>query len=113
MPYKFETDNIKMPRDKDKRVKLTDGEREEIKNLYGKVSQRKLANIYGVSRRLITFIGDENKLEQNIKRREERGGWIVYYKKEKHTIAMKRHRQYKKNVLGGEHDDRSGDNIRR
>lgn len=102
MPYKFETDKIKMPREKDRRVKLTDDERKEIKKLYGKVSQRKLASAFGVSRRLIQFIGDPEKLKQNLKRREERGGSSVYYERKKHTKAMKRHRRYKFEVMNEE-----------
>ena len=95
MPYKFQTDKLKIPRCKDRRVKLTDQERDEIKRLYGKISQRKLASLYGVSRRLIQFIGDPSKHEQNLKRRSERGGSMIYYNKEKHTTQIREHRQYK------------------
>lgn len=99
MPHKWETDKVPMPRDKDKRVKLTDEEREEIRQLYGSVSQRKLASIYGVSRRTIQFIGDPEKHKENLKRREERGGSMQYYDKESNSGAVRRHRRYKTKVL--------------
>ena len=95
MPYKFETKKIKIKKIDDKRIKLTDSEREEIKLAYGKVSQRKLAKAYGVSRRLIQFIGDPDKYVENLKRREERGGWQQYYDKNKNNKYMKKYRKSK------------------
>lgn len=44
MPYKFETDHVPMPRDKDRRVKLTDEQRKEIR--MSDWSSRKLAEFY-------------------------------------------------------------------
>ena len=52
MPYKFETDKKKIPRDKDRRVKLSEEDRQEIKELYPFISQRTLAKMFNVSRRL-------------------------------------------------------------
>lgn len=95
MPYKFETDKLKIPHEKDRRVKLTQEQREEIKELYGKISQRKLAKLYGVSRRLIIFIGRPETLERNLQLRQLRGGSMNYYKKEKNTKAIKKTRTYK------------------
>ena len=99
MPYKWQTDKTPIPRDKDKRVKLTEADREEIRQAYGKVSQRKLARMYGVSRRLIQFIGDPSKHKANLRRREERGGSMAYYDKEKNTKAIRTHRRHKQSVL--------------
>ena len=65
MPYKFDTEKKKIGRDNDKRFKLTQDEREEIKELYGSMPQRTLAKKYGVSRRLITFISCPEKYKQN------------------------------------------------
>ena len=96
MPYKHIEFKIK-PED-DKRVKLLDYERREIKRLYGKVSQRKLAKAYGVSRRLIQFIGDPDKYKQNLLRREERGGSKIYYNREKFTKTQRTHRRYKQEL---------------
>lgn len=66
MPYKFETDKLKIPRNKDRRVKLSIRDREKVKKLYGKVSQRKLAKAFEVSRRLIQFVGDPTKQVQEL-----------------------------------------------
>lgn len=98
MPYKFETKKQKIPRDNDRRVKLSEQDRDDIKALYGKISQRKLAKMFGVSRRLIVFVGNPESYEKNLKAREERGGSSIYYNKEKNTKTMKKYRQYKKSL---------------
>ena len=90
MPYKFQTDKLLIKREDDKRVKLTDEERKEIKKLYGSISQRKLAVMFNVSRRLIIFIGNPKTKERNLELRAEKGGSSFYYDKEKHTKAMKK-----------------------
>ena len=101
MPYKHI--EYKIPRDKDRRVKLTEEEREQIREWYGKISQRKLAKIFNVSRRLITFIGCPEKYKRNLEQREARGGSKIYYDRAKHTKAMKKHRKYKQELyLKGE-----------
>ncbi|MFW6024990.1 MAG: hypothetical protein ACOCRX_01480 [Candidatus Woesearchaeota archaeon] len=99
MPYLFETNKIHLPKNKDRRRKLTDGQKKEIRKLYGKYSQRKLAKMFGVSRRLIVFIGDPEKHKANLKARKARGGWKCYYDKKKHREQMKKHRKYKHNIL--------------
>ena len=99
MPYKFVTDKIPLPPGKDRRVKLTDTDREEIRHLSKTYSQRQLADMFGVSRRLISFVLDPEKLKQNLQRREERGGSMVYYEKNKNTAAIREHRRYKQSVL--------------
>ena len=96
MPYKHI--KYKIPVKYDRRVKLEDYERKKIKELYGKISQRKLAEMFKVSRRLITFIGDPDKYEQNLLRRKERGGSKEYYDKDKHKAYMKKHRRYKQQL---------------
>lgn len=96
MPYKHI--DLKIPKDKDKRIKLSDEQKAEIKNLYGKISQRKLAEMYGVSRRLIIFIGDERQAQRNKETYKERGGSMAYYDKEKHRVAMQKHRHYKQEL---------------
>jgi hypothetical protein len=99
MPYKFETDKLKIPREHNKRIKLTDEERKEIKQLYGKISQRKLAKKFDVSRRLITFIGDTEKAERSKIQRKLNG--ILndhYYKKDRQKAYMKKHRHHKQEL---------------
>jgi len=102
MPYKFQTDKIKLPVGKDRRVKLTPKEKEKIckESLRG-ASQRELARKYKVSRRLIQFIIDPEKLEKNLLARKKRGSSKIYYNKDYHRESMKEHRQYKQKVLSG------------
>ena len=101
MPYKFETDKVKLPEGKDRRVKLTTEDKEIIKALYEivNISTYKLAEQFNVSRRTIQFILDPSKKKANLERLEERVGWKVYYDKEKHNEYMTNHRHYKKEVL--------------
>ena len=85
----------------DKRVKLTDEEREEIYNVYrdGLFSQRELATLFDVSRRTVQFIIAPEKLIENKIRRAERGGSKQYYNTQANTLAQKEHREYKKILL--------------
>lgn len=83
----------------DRRVKLSDKQRQEIKLLKDTgISQNQVALNYGVSRRTIQFIWFPEQLEENKKRREERGGSAQYYDKEKHREVMREHRAYKKQL---------------
>ena len=96
MPHKFTTLKLKIPRSKDRRVKLTLTERDEIKKFYGRISQRKLAKMYNVSRRLIQFIGSPDKKVRDLQLRKERGN--TYYNKEKNTKSIREHRKYKQGL---------------
>lgn len=98
MPYKFEYENKHIPKELDRRRKLTDEQKEEIKKLYGTISQRKLAKLYGVSRRLIIFIGCPEKYKRNLQQREESGGSMQYYDKDKQREYSKNHRRYKRSL---------------
>lgn len=93
MPYKIE--KVKLPRELDRRVKLTDQERDEIKENIDWLSQRKLAQKYKVSRRLISFIQDPSKLERVRDQYKERRKDWRYYNKEKHREYIKGTRKYK------------------
>jgi hypothetical protein len=99
MPYKFEADKTPMPKSKDRRCKLSESDRELVRSLYGTISQRKLAKRFGVSRRLIQFIGDPSKHAANLERRAERGGSAVYYDKDYNTKRVRDHRRYKQKIL--------------
>ena len=100
MPYKFETDNIKLPEGKDRRKKLSESDKEQIRQLSDEgYSQRKLAKMFDVSRRTIQFVQDPEKLKQNKQRRKERGGWKQYYDKKKHNESMTEYRRYKQKTL--------------
>lgn len=83
---------------KDKRVKLTEEQRESIREEYklGTISTRALAEKYGVSRRTIQFVIDPEKLKRNKQLFAERQKDGRYYDKDKHREYMKKHRDYKK-----------------
>ena len=100
MPYKHEYSEPKkeITQFDDRRRKLTDEQREEIKKLYGTISQRKLAKMFGVSRRLIIFIGCPEKYKKNLEDRANRGGSKIYYDCDKHTKAIRKHRHHKHNL---------------
>ncbi|HAX18414.1 MAG TPA: hypothetical protein DCY00_07465 [Actinobacteria bacterium] len=98
MPYKSESIIIAHTKH-DRRIKLTDEQRKEIPEKYlSGISQRKLAKMYSVSRRLISFIINPSVYEENLKRREERGGTKFYYDKKKHREYIKDHRRYKQKL---------------
>lgn len=94
MPYKCEKKII--PAGKDRRRKLTDAEKADIRRNSRGLSQRALAAEYDVSRRTIQFIQNPEALAENLKRREERGGSKQYYNTEDQAIYMRGHRRYKK-----------------
>lgn len=96
MPYTSEKIKIQQT-EHDRRIKLTDQQKEEIKKKWvtGLATKRGLARDYGVSPRAIDFLLNPDKLEQNKKLRQERGGTKIYYNKEKHRESMKKTRRYK------------------
>jgi hypothetical protein len=96
VPYKAEKAGHIKPED-DKRVKLTEEQREEIRELYKlpDYSQRRLAGQFGVSRRLIQFIVDPEKQEAAKQGYAERRKDGRYYDKDKHNEAMRGHRHRK------------------
>lgn len=99
MPYKCE--KIKIEHTKhDRRIKLTDDDKKLIVWLREEeqLSQRVLASQFNVSRRTIQFILSPEKLVENKKRRDERGGSKIYYSKETHKEYMKDHRHYKQKL---------------
>lgn len=95
-----------MPQGTDKRVKIPKEEHEYIRTRYKnkEASQRQLAREYGVDRRLIQFIIDPSKHEQNIARRKARGGSKQYYDKDKQRIYMRRHRANLREALKKQND---------
>lgn len=107
MPYKYATDKKHLPRDKDRRIKLTDEQREDIRaNPHG-MSKRGLARHFNISRRLIDFIQNPEKVEANKQLRKERGGWKQYYNKEEHRETIKEHRQYKQKIIRSLNNDKN------
>lgn len=99
MPYKSE--KIKLSKEQDRRVKLTDKQRIEIKEKYaaGFYSQRKLAAEYHVSRRLISFVIDEEKAKKAAEQLKERRADGRYKpSKEEWAATIREHRQYKQKL---------------
>jgi phage pi2 protein 07 len=99
MPYKTQEVKYDDPF-LDKRCKLLPCQKEMVLH-YRKEgwSQRELARHFNVSRRLIQFILDPEKLEKNYQVRIENGGSKQYYDKEKHTEAIRNHRRRKHKIL--------------
>lgn len=104
MPYKSE--KIKLNEAQDRRKKLTDKQREEIRRKYstGLYSQRTLAKEYNVSRRLITFILDDEKQKRNAELLKERKLDGRYKPtKEEWAKTVREYRRYKQELyLKGE-----------
>lgn len=100
MPYRFEKIPINNPKH-DKRVKLSDEQRENIKKDYatGEISIRGLERKYGVSRRLIQFILFPERQEKAKKDFAERQKDGRYYDKDKHKEYTKIHRNHKKDLF--------------
>lgn len=101
MPYKSE--KIKIAGTKhDKRIKLTDTDRDEIKELVG-MPIRAIARLYGVDKRLIQFILYPERLAKNKLDRAKRGGSAAYYDRDKNREYVKKHRRRKQELyLKGE-----------
>jgi transposase len=100
MPYKTEKIKLDCPF-LDNRIKLLPCQKEMVMYWHERgFSQRKIAKMFNVSRRLITFIIDPIKKINNLKRREERGGTMIYYKGGKEwSETMKKHRKHKYKTL--------------
>lgn len=100
MPYKTEKLKLGSPF-LDKRVKLLPCQKEMI--IYWTkqgISQRKLAAMFKVSRRLITFIQDPKKKEKDLENRAARGGSMIYYKGGREWAeTVKKHRRRKHELL--------------
>lgn len=99
MPYKSE--KMKLTRDQDRRIKLTDAQREEIRQKYasGLYSQRALAKEYNVSRRTIQFTVDADKYaraREQFKQRRKDGRYKP--SKEEWAETVREHRRYKQRL---------------
>lgn len=100
MPYKFQYEKKKIRKEHDRRVKLTEDDKEKIRKEYatGNISQYALADKYKVSRSLIGIVVNperEATLKKQFKERRKDGR---YYDKDKQREYMKKHRRYKKEL---------------
>lgn len=94
MPYKIE--KIKLQGLQDRRKKLTDSQRAEIKELYGTglYSLNGLAKRFNVSKKSILLIVNEESAEKAKQYRKEH--WKEWQgTKEEHREAIKKTRKYK------------------
>lgn len=94
MPYKSE--KIKLSETQDRRRKLTDEQKEEIKRIYksGVCGTRPLAKQFGVSKSTIQTIVNPKRAERIKQRNKEH--WRDYRpSKEEWAKTIKEHRHYK------------------
>ena len=100
MPYKSEKINISGT-SYDRRRKLTEDQKEYIRWLHEeeKMSQRKLASMFEVSRRLITLVISPEKEARNrelFRQRKKSGNYKP--SKEQWAETMREHRHYKQQL---------------
>ncbi len=104
MPYKFETDNLKLSGLQDRRRKLTDEDKTEIKRLYdaGAGSWQALADRFHVSKKTIGLIVNPAFKERNDRHIKEH--WRDYRPdNETRAAIVREHRHYKQQLyLAGE-----------
>jgi transposase len=99
MPFKTDSIYINCPF-LDRRTKLLPCQKEMVAH-YSNLgySQRKLAKMFNVSKRLIQFVIAPEKLAKNKDLRKDRGGSVIYYKKDNHNKSIREHRRYKYDTL--------------
>ena len=100
MPHFFEKYHLKVSREQDRRVKISDAMRKTIiKRYYADgISQRQIAMSTGVSRRMVSFILFPEKYEKARQQYKERRLDGRYYNKEKNKMAIQKTREYKKSL---------------
>ena len=96
MPYEFETKRKKLPKNLDRRIKLSEEDKIDIEILLSKwVSQNQIAKHYWVSRKTIYYIKYPDKLKKDREQYKIRRLDWRYYNREKHTRAIKKTRNHK------------------
>ena len=84
----------------DRRRKLTDTDRGDIKVFYELgYPIRRIAAMYEVDKRLIQFILFPERHALNLEHRKKRGGTKQYYDKDKWRETMRDHRAYKRRIV--------------
>lgn len=97
MPLKSE--KIKLPPELDRRRKLTEEQRDEIKHKYstGFYSLNQLAKEYSVSKKTVLLIVNPESKRKNDQRIKDH--WKDYIpNKEEHNAIMREHRRYKQKL---------------
>lgn len=99
MPYKTEKQKIDCPF-MDRRTKLLPCQKEMVVHYHNLgYSQRKIASMFNVSRRLVIFVIHPERLKKNLEARHDRGGWKVYYDTQKNNKYQREHRAYKHKTI--------------
>lgn len=102
MPYKSE--KIKLTEKQDRRKKLTEEQKEEIKDLYatGNFSLNNLAGMFGVSKKTILLTVNPDSAERAKQYRKD--NWQQWQRKGEEWNAIQReHRKYKHDLyINGE-----------
>lgn len=99
MPYKVDTLKIKLWKHLDRRIKLTDQQRDEIRENVEWLSMTKLGIKYWVTRHTISNVMYPERYEHRKLEYRERRSDGRYYNKDKHRIAIKKTRKYRHRVL--------------
>lgn len=99
MPYKSE--KIKLPKELDRRIKISDDVRESIKKLYFQdgYSMRKIARELGVDRGSVKNILFPEKYQEQLRRYKKEKHWQKYYNKDKNTKSVREWRQRKQKLF--------------
>lgn len=103
MPYAHETQHLRLSENQDRRRKLTEAQKEEIRQLYadGKGSWQALADKYHVSKSTIGIIVSPERAEKVSSR--VKAHWRDYHDREKNTAFVRSTRRYKQELyLKGE-----------
>lgn len=100
MPYK--TEKQKLPPELDRRRKLSDEQKDEIKHKYStsSYSLNGLAKEYNVSKKTVLLIVNPESKRKNDERIKDHWRDYAPTKEERNAIARE-HRSYKHKVLGG------------
>lgn len=89
LPYTSEMD--------DGRRKIPKEEYPAVKEAYRELgSYQKVADYYGVSKRLIIFILNPESLQKVKQRQKQNRAWLDYYNTKKHTEYMQKYRAKKR-----------------
>ncbi len=99
MPYKSQ--DIKLPRNLDRRVKVTEEDKENIRSLYKKVGVvREVARQFEhiCSRRMIQFILFPERLSHLSEMHRKAQHWKTYFNRKQLTTAVRNLRHYKHNL---------------
>jgi hypothetical protein len=84
----------------DRRTKLLDCQKERLICMHQEgVSIHRLSKIFKVNRRLVQFTLFPERMAHNKLLRKQRGGEAQYYDRVEHNLAIKEHRQHKKEVF--------------